>query len=416
MASVNQGIVVFSGGSAANNLVDVFDKIRRNRDCVLSYVVPMSDNGGSSSELIRIFGGPGIGDIRSRLVRLIPPCAPDSELAAIRALVSYRLPPTPEAGLTDWLSIVDGTSGLWARISPAKKELVRSFLNLVNMEVLKRARPPTTTFDYASASVGNLFLTGARLFSGSVESAVYLLASICSVPVDAVRVIPAINSNFSNHISASLQDGTVIVGQNNISHPSIPSSLDNSPEMGASLPPTTTTTTTTITTTTTTTTAAGGGAGDGAAAALAAEDGGPPDSPYDFTEDHHLPGSLPLLRRKNIVFSKTAVEDFPSRISRVWYINPYGQEIRPLANPRVIEALSQAQAIIYSIGSLYTSLVPSIILRGVGKAIAASPVRVKIMILNGSIDRETGPAGTPFTALDFIDAIVQAGEQSRGRG
>lgn len=62
----NRGIVVISGGSAANNLVDVFDAVRKSKNCLLSYVIPISDNGGSSSELIRIFGGPGIGDVRSK--------------------------------------------------------------------------------------------------------------------------------------------------------------------------------------------------------------------------------------------------------------------------------------------------------------------------------------------------------------
>ena len=59
------GIVVFSGGTAANSLVDVFNDIVKTRNCPLSYVIPISDNGGSSSELIRVFGGPGIGDLRS---------------------------------------------------------------------------------------------------------------------------------------------------------------------------------------------------------------------------------------------------------------------------------------------------------------------------------------------------------------
>lgn len=58
--STKGGIVVFSGGSAANSLVDVFHEIREaNHSCSLSYVIPISDNGGSSSELIRVFGGPG---------------------------------------------------------------------------------------------------------------------------------------------------------------------------------------------------------------------------------------------------------------------------------------------------------------------------------------------------------------------
>lgn len=59
-------LVVFSGGSAANSLVDVFDEVIEKNHCSLSYIVPISDNGGSSSELIRIFGGPGIGDVRSK--------------------------------------------------------------------------------------------------------------------------------------------------------------------------------------------------------------------------------------------------------------------------------------------------------------------------------------------------------------
>lgn len=275
---------------------------------------------------------------------------------------------------------------MWKCITPAKKELIRSFLNLLNLEIVKRARPPSSTFDFTSASVGNLFLTGARLFSGSFESAIYLLGSICSVPIDSVRVIPAISSHFSHHISASLADGTVIVGQNSISHPSEATALQPVPSYRRP------------------------------SLLLADEedvDSGSENIPY---EESHLPGSLPTLRNKNITFSKTAVDDLPSRISRVWYINPYGQEIRPPANPRVLEALRSSQAIIYSIGSLYTSIVPSIILRGVGQAISTCPARQKILILNGSLDRETGPANQPFTAADFVEAIVRAGEESRGRG
>ena len=61
-------VVVFSGGSAANSLVDVFNGVIEKNNCSLGYVIPISDNGGSSSELIRVFGGPGIGDVRSMFV------------------------------------------------------------------------------------------------------------------------------------------------------------------------------------------------------------------------------------------------------------------------------------------------------------------------------------------------------------
>ena len=85
--------------------------------------------------------------------------------------------------------------------------------------------------------------------------------------------------------------------------------------------------------------------------------------------------------------------------------------MRPAPNPKVLDALAAADSLIYSIGSLYTSIVPSLILSGVGAAIARPDgPRVKILILNGSLDRETGG----FDALDFVDAIAKAGEESRG--
>lgn len=58
--SARRGIVVFSGGSAANSLVDVYNHVRDANNAALAYVIPISDNGGSSSELIRVFGGPGM--------------------------------------------------------------------------------------------------------------------------------------------------------------------------------------------------------------------------------------------------------------------------------------------------------------------------------------------------------------------
>ncbi|PYH43841.1 gluconeogenesis factor YvcK family protein [Aspergillus saccharolyticus JOP 1030-1] len=398
----NRGLVVFSGGSAANNLVDVFDSVRETKNCPLSYIIPISDNGGSSSELIRIFGGPGIGDVRSRLVRLIPESPPHSERAAIKTLFNHRLSADAVQAHAEWYSIVDGTSTIWKLITPAKKELIRSFFNLLNLEILKRARPPSSTFDFTSASVGNLFLTGARLFSGSFESAIYLLGSICGVPSDLVRVIPAINSNFSHHISASLADGTIIVGQNSISHPSEATALRPRSRRPSLL----------------LADGDGGSSSDGNSSdeGLLEDTNNLHKQYQDYgDEDDHPPGSLPTLRNKNISFSKSDNEDLPSRITRIWYINPYGQEIRPPANPRVIEALQDAQAIVYSIGSLYTSLIPSLILRGVGHAIATGPARHKILVLNGSLDRETGPPSAAFTAVDFVEAITRAGEESRGR-
>ncbi|OWO99226.1 hypothetical protein B2J93_1114 [Marssonina coronariae] len=419
-------IVVFSGGSAANNLVDVFGKLAEDKGCSLSYIIPISDNGGSSSELIRVFGGPGIGDVRTsaltqaasrtscglyyrvlqltssgRLVRLIPEDPSSPETTAIKTLFNHRLSPDSSLARHEWLDIVESRHTLWTSISSEKRELIRSLLNTINLEIVRRLRP-TSSFNFQSASVGNLFLTGARLFTGSFESAVYLLGAITGVPSN-VNVIPAINSNFSHHISAGLQDGTQITGQNSISHPSAPSAPPPIPTaFPTSTPPgnsreeeeeITSTTTFHLRT-------------------LSKE-----LSEHDYIEDANLPGSLPTLRKHYISFAKEHTEDLPSRIERIWYINPYGQEIRPAANPKVLTSIEGASAVIYSIGSLFTSIVPCLILRDVGaKIAAASNAKYKILVLNGSLDRETRAGGKDFTARDFVGAIADACASSRGKG
>ncbi|KAK6333431.1 hypothetical protein TWF718_011242 [Orbilia javanica] len=402
-------IVVVSGGSAANSLVDVFKTVSAGSP--ISYIIGISDNGGSTSELIRVFGGPGIGDIRSRLVRLVPDDTEDEELLRIKGLLNYRLPPSAETARLEWNLIVEGTHQNWDGIASEKKELLRSFFILVGSEITKRTRP-SSAFNFQLASLGNLFITGCRLFFGSLESAIFLFRSICGVP-EYTHVIPALNSNFSHHIAAGLEDGTVIAGQNQISHPSEePASSINHPVQ--------------IT-------------GNQALLEVTAQlrnsnivprsPSGPvfgsttPLNPgystpvlylhdHDEVEDANLPGSLPALRRGNIVFTKEEEAELPARIQRVWYINPYGQEIRPPANPKSLAAIRNAETLVYSIGSLYTSIIPCLILRGMGEAIAAS-CKHKVLILNGSFDRETGP-GTTFTALDFVKSIVNACVESRG--
>ncbi len=65
MGSRHAGIIVFSGGSAANSLVDGFNELVNRRNWLLTYAVAISDNGGSSSEINRFVGGPSVGDLRS---------------------------------------------------------------------------------------------------------------------------------------------------------------------------------------------------------------------------------------------------------------------------------------------------------------------------------------------------------------
>jgi hypothetical protein len=48
--------VVISGGTGANSIATAFGPSP-------AFVLPVSDDGGSSAEILRCFGGPSIGDI-----------------------------------------------------------------------------------------------------------------------------------------------------------------------------------------------------------------------------------------------------------------------------------------------------------------------------------------------------------------
>ncbi|CAN3357864.1 hypothetical protein DICA3_C15368 [Diutina catenulata] len=394
-------LTVFSGGTATNELVGLFAHITSH----VNYVIPISDNGGSTSELIRVIGGPAIGDIRSRLTRLIP-----DEQASLRNLLSYRLSRDNVEAKAQWNDIVEGTHPIWLGVRPSSKELIRSFFIHVNVELLKRSRPPTAansskSFRYELANVGNLFISGVRLFTGSLDAAIELFSRITGIPPQT-EVLPCINTNFSYHISALLENGHIITGQSQISHPAL------------------------------------------AVAAAAPEDVYPPPfsntrppsptiaaSPvptFDF--EHFLPeinvvspqrrmseGSVvssddeagnipqythPELKKSQLHFSKDE-QPLLSPIKRIFYISPYGQEICPIAYARSTASVASCDVLVYSIGSLMTSIIPCIILRNMGKAIVTGPRR-KVLLLNGSTDRETAD----MTGEDFVRVIVEAARYS----
>jgi len=69
-----------------------------------------------------------VGDIRSRLVRLIPPAPHGTPLDSLRTLLAHRLPSgndAERAARDEWRSIVEGRSSLWAGIPEDRKETIR---------------------------------------------------------------------------------------------------------------------------------------------------------------------------------------------------------------------------------------------------------------------------------------------------
>lgn len=75
-------------------------------------------------------------------------------------------------------------------------------------------------FSFRNFSLGNGFLTGARDLFGSLPSAIFLFKSIAGVD-PSVQVIPVINTNQTVIIAAQLVNGDTLVGQCNISHPTV---------------------------------------------------------------------------------------------------------------------------------------------------------------------------------------------------
>ncbi|KAE8212220.1 hypothetical protein CF327_g4097 [Tilletia walkeri] len=225
LSSTTAHTVVISGGSGFNDLVCATPQA--------TFVMPISDDGGSSSEIIRVLGGPSIGDIRSRLVRLIPtshqqygllptdPRPPPSN-DAIHALLAYRLPAqgSIRSIKEEWLNILEGRHPLWKGIEPERRECVRGFLVHFESEILRRAH---RNFNFRGGSIGNFFLAAAQKFFRSVSSAIFLFSAITLTSTyRGSRVIPAINTNHTATIAASLIDEDVLVGQCEISHPSKP--------------------------------------------------------------------------------------------------------------------------------------------------------------------------------------------------
>ena len=324
----------------------------------VAHVLPVSDDGGSTAEIVRVLGGPAVGDIRSRCLRLSDVSTPEAR--AVKTLLQHRLPRDGNAARSAWLRIVEGKDPLWDGIETPYKATIRAFLVHFHTQILVHA---AHDFDFANGSVGNFFFAGARLFLNSLNAAIFLYSRVSGIPPETA-VLPVLRSETDRRVvlGAVLADGTLLRGQNTISHPP---------------PPT-------------------------------ASPGSPRPSPAVLVDK--APAGVPPL---------------PSPIGRVCYLSPdagcsggdfpssggAAAEYFPPLNPLVAKRLRGADAILYGCGSLYTSICPSLIVRGIGEEIAARSGVPKVLMLNGSPDRET----SGMSAVDYVRAVTGALNREGGR-
>ncbi|SCU98823.1 LADA_0H15588g1_1 [Lachancea dasiensis] len=394
-----KNLVVLSGGTAANGLLEAFERVSNE----LSFIMPISDNGGSTSEILRVVGGPAIGDIRSRIVRLIKD-------ANVSSLLGYRLSAARMRAKQEWNAIVDGTHPIWTGFPSEVKEMCRSFLIHMQAELLKKDKT-SAPFQFERASIGNLFLTGIRLFLGSLDSSIELALRVCRCD-ERISIIPCINTNHTHHISALLQNGDVITGQSQISHPSkqkgrrvrsskvglLPNASANfsteslvGPNSSVHLKEQETF--------------------DTGFEELLREDDDDEDETdrgADDEEEFAYPGYIhPELKLSQLHFDKMGVgeEDLlAAPIKRILYINPYGEEVLPQGNSRAINKLKNSKMVIYSVGSLMTSLLPIIILGNVAETIVENEHAKKVLLVNNKYDRET----YGMDGFHFVKMIVES--------
>ncbi|GAB4831388.1 hypothetical protein Ancab_005399 [Ancistrocladus abbreviatus] len=285
-------LLVFSGGTAFNGVAEELKKLTTR----VAHVLPVSDDGGSTAEIVRVLGGPAVGDIRSRCLRLADQST--SEALAVRGLLGHRLPLEAECAKSEWYNIVDGDHPLWKGVSKPYRETIRSFLVYFQHQILMRSEEK---FCFSNGSIGNFFFAGARIFFQSLDAAIFLFSRVSDIPTESL-VLPVISTNDRLTLGCELWDGTIIRGQNEISHPTS--------------------------------------------------------------------GSVGPVNK-----GSTSFPALPSRIKRVFYLSSEGtnslHEVFPRANPAVLEQLHNVDCIVYAMGSLFTSICPSLVLIGIGEIIAS---------------------------------------------
>ena len=243
-------------------------------------------------------------------------------------------------------------------------------------------------FDFSNGSVGNFFFAGARIFLNSLNAAIFLFSRVSGIARET-EVLPALRSETDKVVvlGAELADGALVRGQNAISHPA--------------------------------------------------------EAP---SSERGQPDASPTLVRKG---TGGAWRPLPSPIRRVLYVAPDARgacaaqrgasavEVAPPVNPLVLRKLREADAIVFGCGSLYTSrpgvgavgdeaeaplsrytsICASLIVEGVGEAVAARRDAPKVLMLNASPDRETHRAlrgdtvaerAAPMAASDYVRAVARA--------
>lgn len=191
----------FSGGTALR----ATSRALIDRTHNSTHVITPFDSGGSSAVIRQAFAMPAVGDIRNRLMALADLASEGSP--EIFALFTYRLSKRDsQEDLISEIRRLANSSHVLIHLIPEKKRMIivqflRHFLDSMPDD-----------FDLRGASIGNLVLTAGYLAHGRCLDCVIDLFSELAHVRGLVR--PVIEADL--HLAAELEDGTVVVGQHNL--------------------------------------------------------------------------------------------------------------------------------------------------------------------------------------------------------
>lgn len=208
--------VVFTGGSGFNETSRVLQQsvVSTHRtDVSVSYIVPLTDDGGSSREIIDAVGGPAIGDLRSRLLRLSVGLNP-----ALLHVLEHRLGFTEPD--TEWTTILNLSHSLWQPLLPldSAAALVHALLHYfaacittaattaAAATVAQKSAAPVRPFSFGGGSIGNFVFTALRIYTRSLVTATDIFSSLGAYSITAIRCSPLRSVQFkifSHNLSVS---------------------------------------------------------------------------------------------------------------------------------------------------------------------------------------------------------------------
>lgn len=210
-------ILFFSGGSALRSLSQVLKLYTHNS---IHLITPF-DSGGSSAHLRKAFQMLSVGDLRNRLMALADESLQGNP--AIYALFSHRFSQQARQNelVTRLTSMVHGDDILIQSIPAPMRQLIQTHLRLFleNMP---------SSFDLRGASIGNLLLAGGYLHhKRDMDAVIYMFSKLVEV---RGLVLPIVDVDL--HLSATLEDGSRIVGQHELTGKERPKLASKVKELG----------------------------------------------------------------------------------------------------------------------------------------------------------------------------------------